>query len=88
MNDIKIRRRSFDPNDCRAIQKLYHSNRKKALRVVLDDEPDFCGQNPEIVATHYTDTVSSSDDVIDYLEFYAKSERKINEMLSRCEIKN
>lgn len=35
------------------LQKLYRKNRRKALRIIYDEESEFCHLDPEAVANHY-----------------------------------
>lgn len=59
--------KKIDPTNPTEIQKLYRRNRKKALRLILDKDSDFCDLNPEEVANHYNSTSSDPPVSTDFM---------------------
>lgn len=62
-DDVAVRPiKNIDPSNPSEIQKLYKKNRKKALRLIYNEEYDFCTLDPEEVANHY-DTVAQDPSI-------------------------
>lgn len=50
-------------DDPKEIQKLHRKNRRKALRIMYNEQSDFRDLDPEVVANHYdTDTIAQPED--------------------------
>ena len=73
----KVKRRVVDPLDCKALQKLYRSNRKKALRVILSEESEFCNLDPELVASHYCSEPADESNDKSYLDHCGKASSEV-----------
>lgn len=82
-------------DDAKSVQRLYRKNRKKALRIIYNDESDFCDLDPEAVANHYA---TDAQDQLSDLTFMKEIDisptamngrqftpSKINRKLRRCE---
>ena len=78
-----------DPNNCKLIQKLYCNNSRKVLRVILDNDSDFCDLDPAEVATHYSGVNSVCDGILDYLRDYTCAHSTLNaDRFTRREVKS
>lgn len=61
-------------DDAKSVQRLYRKNRKKALRIIYNDESDFCDLDPEAVANHYA--TDAQDQLSDLTYFPYSNEWK------------
>lgn len=59
--------KTIDHTNVTEIQKLYRRNRKKALRLILEENSDFCDLDPEEVANHYNSTSSDPPASTDFM---------------------
>ena len=76
-NQKNVRRRVVDPLDCKAIQKLYRNNRKKALRIILGENNEFCDLDPEVVARHYCGEPVDEGGDRSYIEYYGNASGEV-----------
>lgn len=68
----------IDPEDSKELRKLCKKIKKKALRIVLNEESDFCDLDTEAVADHYvTNSINKPEDT-NFMKSVPPTEEPVN----------
>lgn len=60
------------------MQKLYRRNRKKALRIIYDEDSDVCNLDPQAVADHYSSNRTDPSDEAAFFDKMPKAKLFVN----------